>query len=204
MSSNKCFLFSATKVWAKDFASLSLSKATRISPAFGTSLKPRISTGTDGPALFTRRPLSSIMARTLPEHAPAAMKSPTWSVPFCTRIVATGPLPLSSSASTTRPLACRFGFAFNSATSATRSIISRRVSIPSPVWADTGTKIVLPPQSSGISSCSESSCFTRSMLALGLSTLLIATTISIPAAFAWLMASTVWGITPSSAATTRM
>ena len=52
----------------------------------------------------------------------------------------------------------RFGFAFNSHTSAVRRIISRRVSIPSPVCADTGTKIVLPPQSSGISSYSESSC----------------------------------------------
>ena len=62
---------------------------------------------------------------------------------------------------------------------------------------------MLPPQSSGISSYSESSCFTLSMLALGLSTLLIATMISTPAAFAWLIASTVCGITPSSAATTR-
>ena len=44
---------------------------------------------------------------------------------------------------------------------------------------------------SGISSYSESSCFTRSILALGLSILLIATMISTPAAFAWLIASTV-------------
>ena len=63
---------------------------------------------------------------------------------------------------------------------------------------------MLPPQSSGISSYSESSCFTRSTFAPGLSILLIATMISTPAAFAWLIASTVCGITPSSAATTRM
>ena len=50
---------------------------------------------------------------------------------------------------------------------------------------------------------SVSSCFTRSTFALGLSILLTATIISIPAAFAWLIASTVWGITPSSAATTK-
>ena len=75
--------------------------------------------------------------------------------------------------------------------SAVRSIISNRLSIPSWEWADTGTKIVLPPQSSGISSYSASSCFTRSILALGLSILLIATIISTPAALAWLMASTV-------------
>ena len=70
--------------------------------------------------------------------------------------------------------------------------------------ADTGTKMVLPPQSSGISSYSASSCFTLSIFALGLSILLTATMISIPAAFAWLIASTVCGITPSSAATTRI
>ena len=93
--------------------------------------------------------------------------------------------------------------AFNSITSAVKAIISIRSSRPSPVLADTGTKIVLPPQSSGISSYSVSSCFTRSMLALGLSILLTATMISTPAAFAWLIASTVCGITPSSAATTR-
>ena len=126
------------------------------------------------------------------------------SVPFCTRTVATGPFPLSSSASIIRPLAARFGFAFSSLTSAVRRIISSRESIPSCVCADTGTKIVLPPQSSGTSSCSASSCFTLSMFALGLSILLIATIISVPAAFAWLMASTVCGITPSSAATTRI
>ena len=42
------------------------------------------------------------------------------------------------------------------------------------------------------------------MFAPGLSILLIATIISIPAALAWLIASTVCGITPSSAATTRI
>ena len=104
----------------------------------------------------------------------------------------------------TRPLALRFGFAFNSSTSAVKRIISSRLSIPSFVCADTGQKIVLPPQSSGISSYSDNSCFTRSIFALGLSILLIATMISTPAAFAWLIASTVCGITPSSAATTKI
>jgi hypothetical protein len=41
-------------------------------------------------------------------------------------------------------------------------------------------------------------------LASGLSILVIATTMGTPAALAWLMASLVCGITPSSAATTRM
>ena len=175
-----------------------------VSPAAGTLFKPMISTGVEGPASFTRLPLSSTMARTLPYALPHAIGSPTFNVPFCTSTVATAPLPLSSFASITTPLALRFGFAFNSHTSAVRRIISSSWSIPSPVRADTGTKIVLPPQSSGISSYSESSCFTRSIFALGLSILLIATMISIPAAFAWLIASMVCGITPSSAATTRI
>ncbi len=42
------------------------------------------------------------------------------------------------------------------------------------------------------------------MLASGLSILFIATTIGTPAALAWAIASLVCGITPSSAATTRM
>ena len=191
-------------VSAKFLASLSFAHPTNTSPAFGTSLSPRISTGTDGPASLTRRPLSSIIALTLPCADPAAIASPTRSVPFCTRTVETGPLPLSSCASRTSPLARLFGFAFNSITSAVSTIISIRSSRPSPVFADTGTKIVLPPQSSGISSYSVISCFTRSILALGLSILLTATMISTPAAFAWLIASTVCGITPSSAATTRI
>ena len=42
------------------------------------------------------------------------------------------------------------------------------------------------------------------MFAPSTSILFIATIIGIPAAFAWLMASTVWGITPSFAATTNI
>ena len=192
MVSSISLLFpSEINVSAKFLASFSFSVATNTSPALGTSLRPRISTGVDGPASFTRRPLSSIMARILPKHAPAAMVSPTLKVPFCTRTVATGPLPLSSSASITRPLPLRLGLAFSSSTSAVRRTISSRSLIPSFVWAETGTKMVLPPQSSGISSYSASSCFTLSTLALGLSILLMATMISTLAAFAWLIASTV-------------
>ncbi|MDT4847447.1 hypothetical protein FQZ97_815020 [compost metagenome] len=76
--------------------------------------------------------------------------------------------------------------------------------MPWPVLADTGTNGTSPPYSSGTTSSATSSCFTRSRLASGLSTLLIATTIGTPAAFACLMASLVWGMTPSSAATTRI
>ena len=131
------------------------------------------------------------------------MLSPTWSVPFWIRIVATGPRPLSSFASITRPLALLFAFAFSSNTSAVRVIISKSSSIPSPVLAETGTNTVLPPQSSAIRPYSVSSCFTRSTLAPSLSILLTATITSTSAAFAWLIASIVCGITPSSAATTK-
>ncbi len=76
--------------------------------------------------------------------------------------------------------------------------------MPSPVLADTGTNGTSPPYSSGTTSSATSSCLTRSGLALGLSILVIATTIGTPAALAWWMASRVCGITPSSAAQTRM
>ena len=75
--------------------------------------------------------------------------------------------------------------------------------MPISVAAETGTQITSPPQSSGTSSCSVSSCLTRSGLAVGLSILLMATMMGTPAALEWLMASTVWGMMPSSAATTR-
>ena len=110
-----------------------------------------ISTGMDGVAFCSLRPFSSVIARTFPLALPQAMKSPCFSVPFCTRIVATGPRPLSSLASRTRPLALRFGLALSSATSAVSRIISSRLSIPSCVFAETSQKIVLPPQSSGMS-----------------------------------------------------
>jgi hypothetical protein len=76
--------------------------------------------------------------------------------------------------------------------------------MPWPVLDDTPMKGESPPKSSGTTSSPTSSLFTRSMLASGLSTLVIATTMGTPAALAWWMASLVWGMTPSSAAQTRM
>ena len=111
---------------------------------------------------------------------------------------------MSSWASIIVPIAILFGFAFNSSTSATIRTISNSSSIPSPVLADTGIVITSPPQSSGNSPLSASSVFTLSGLAPSLSILLIATIIGTPAAFEWLIASIVCGITPSSAATTRI
>ena len=61
--------------------------------------------------------------------------------------------------------------------------------------------MVSPPHDSGTSPCSASWVSTRCGSAFSLSILLTATTIGTSAALAWLMASTVWGMTPSSAAT---
>ena len=175
-----------------------------MSPPDGASDKPRISTGVDGGAVLTRLPLSFTIARTLPTAVPAITKSPTLSVPFCTRTVATGPLPLSISASITVPCASLLGLAFSSCISATRSTISKRPSMLILFLAEISTQTVSPPHSSGTRSYSTSICLTLSGLAPSLSILLIATTIVTPAAFAWLIASIVCGIIPSSAATTSI
>ena len=116
----------------------------------------------DGPASFTRLSLvihhrtyltmSSILLRSHLLHGVYL------SVPEQLQQV---PYPYQAQPRSQDLLRARFGFAFSSITSAVRRIISRRSWIPSCVCADTGTKIVLPPQSSGISSYSVSSCFTR-------------------------------------------
>ncbi len=69
--------------------------------------------------------------------------------------------------------------------------------------AEISTLMILPPQSSTRRFSLASCCLTRSTLASGLSTLLMATMIGTAAARAWSMASLVWGMMPSSAATTR-
>ena len=81
-------------------------------------------------------------------------------------------------------------------------IASSSWSMPWPVRAETGTNMFWPPHSSAMTSCLESSVRTRSWSASPLSILFTATTIGTPAARAWLIASMVCGMTPSSAATT--
>ncbi len=68
--------------------------------------------------------------------------------------------------------------------------------------AETSTSSVSPDMLSTTISCCSRSVRTRLGSAPGLSILLMATMIGTPAALAWLMASTVCGMTPSSAATT--
>ena len=174
------------------------------SPALGTSDRPRISTGMEGPASCTCLPFSSTMARTLPKAVPAKSISPFFSVPLCTSRVATAPRPLSRRASTMMPLAGASTGAFSSSTSASSSTASKSASILMPCLAETSINCTLPPQASGMTSCAVSSWRMRSGLAASLSILFTATTIGTPAALAWAMASMVCGITPSSAATTRI
>ena len=73
-----------------------------------------------------------------------------------------------------------------------------------PCRAETSTTIVSPPHASGTSPRSESCWSTRAESASGRSILLTATMIGTSAALAWSIASIVWGMTPSSAATTRI
>ena len=108
------------------------------------------------------------------------------------------PLPI------TVPTACLSGLAFNSWTSATKPIISNKSSIPSPLNAESGTKLFHRPNLQGIKPYSVNSCITRSGFAVGLSILFTATIVGTLASFAWLIASIVCGITPSSAATTKI
>ena len=140
-------------------------------------------------------------ARTLPHAAPATIGSPTLSVPLSTKTVATGPRPMSSCASSTMPFARPVGFAVSSPISETTLSCSSKSSTPRPLCAAISTTMVSPPHASGVSSCSANWAITRGTSALSLSILLMATTIGTSAARAWLIASIVCGITPSSAAT---
>ena len=125
----------------------------------------------------------------------------TRNVPLRTSTVAVGP-PGSTPDSMTLPLARRSGFALSSSNSAWSKIISSSLSTPCLVSAETSTKIVSPPQSSGTSPLSCNCWRTFIGFALGWSILLTATRIGTLAAFAWLNASSVCGMTPSFAATT--
>ena len=73
-----------------------------------------------------------------------------------------------------------------------------------PSRAEMSTNMVSPPYSSATSPYSVSWPRTFVGSAPSLSILLTATTIGTSAAWAWFSASIVWGITPSSAATTRI
>ena len=128
-------IFLLLRLSARALASFSSSNARNRSPAAGTSLRPMISTGVDGPALLSSLPFSSVILRILPNAVPTTTGSPWCNVPPCTSNVATGPLPLSSFASITVPEAILEGFACSSCTSATVNTVSSRSLMPSPFFA---------------------------------------------------------------------
>ena len=99
------------------------------------------------------------------------------------------------------PLAIKFFLSFETIAQTNTLPIQLEAKV---TFSDSGTITVFPPQSSGAKSRSASSCLTRSGLASALSILFIATRIGTSAARAWSMASCVWGMTPSSAATTKI
>ena len=76
--------------------------------------------------------------------------------------------------------------------------------MPIPCNAETSTNIVSPPKSSATSPYSVNWLRTFVGSAPSLSTLFTATTIGTCAAWAWFNASMVCGLTPSSAATTKI
>ena len=133
---------------------------------------------------------------------PATNESPTFRVPRCTITVPTMPRPMSTRDSSTMPVARVFGLAFRSSISDCSRMLSSSSLIPVFFRAETRLYSVVPPHSSGFRPCSESCFFTSSRFASGRSILLTATMIGTFASLAWLMASTVWGITPSTADTT--
>ena len=100
------------------------------------------------------------------------------------------------------PPARPVGSPFSSARSATIRTVSSRPSRFALVFAETSTNSVSPPHSDGTRPRSTIWVRTRLGSASSLSILLTATTTGTPAALAWSSASTVCGITPSSAATT--
>ena len=185
------------------FASRSLATTLKASPALATSCRPSATTGVDGPASWIRAPAKSVIALIRPQVRPTSTASPWRSRPRCTSSVVRGPCRRSSSASITTPAAARSGFAWKLLMSASRPTVSSRSSSPSPRVAETGTSGTSPPYSSICTPASASEALTRSGLTLSRSILFSATTIGTSAAWMWLIASRVCGITPSLAATTR-
>ena len=198
-----CFcLLSSVRFCAMPRAMRSSGTTTNCVPASGGPLKPVTTTGVAGPACstFSRREFCSV--RTRPQHSPARNTSPARSVPLWTKIQATGPIPRVISDSMTTPRAGLSGLAFRSSISASSSSISISSSTPSPFLAEMSFMMVLPPHASSTNSYCVNCWRIRSGWASGLSHLFTATTMGTSAALAWSIASTVCGITPSSAATT--
>ena len=183
MLSSFCRKYEA-RFWAYSRACASLSNATRVLPASGTSDKPTICATLEGVRDFTGLPISSFIARMRPNAVPATTESPTCNVPLCTMIVATGPLPFSKLPSNTTAFALPSFAAFSSKSWACMRIVSNSVSTPIPVLADIGINSYSPPHSFGVNPSSAHSALSLSGLTFSLSILFIAIIICTPAALA--------------------
>ena len=199
-----CICFLLKRYSAIFLALFSLSTTTKSSPARGLASKPKTSIGIDGRASLTFSPLPLINAFTFPHSEPDTNMSPIFRVPFCTRIVATEPLPFSSFVSITTPLAILLGFAFKFNKSACKCMASSNLSKLIFFNAEISTSSTSPLNFSTIIPWFKSSFLTLSGSADGRSILLIATIIGTFADLACAIDSTVWGLIPSSAATTRI
>ena len=174
-----------------------------ISFVFGADSSPIIVIGAEGPALIKFFPEKSSIFLILPKVDPATISCPTFKFPVLTNTVATGPFWGSRWDSKTTAKPSRFESAWKSSTSATRSMLSKRPSMPIFFLALISELIILPPHSSMTIPLSANSCFTLRELASGLSTLFIATIVGIFFSLRYAITSFVCGRTPSSAATTK-
>ena len=128
---------------------------------------------------------------------------PTRMVPLSTMAVAELPVPGSTRASMMEARQLALGLAWSSSTSDWRTRRPRRSSMPAPVRAETSTHSTSPPKSVGTSPSSIRPLLVLTGSAAGRSHLLMATMMVLPAALEWAIASRVWGMMPSLAATTR-
>jgi hypothetical protein len=155
-----------------------------------------------GLASCTFSPRSLSMARTRPKASPATIESPTRRVPRWTRTVATGPRPLSSRASIATPWR---GDAVLEQLE--RGVRRQQDRVEELLHAGAGLRGDVDEHRRAAVLLGHQAVLGELAADLGrvgpsLSTLLTATTIGTSAACAWLSASIVCGLTPSSAATT--
>ncbi len=152
-----CILLCLTASPTSSRAMRSSETALNSSPGAGTSARPVISTGTEGPAVFTVRPLSSVITRTRPTAVPAMITSPWFRVPFWIRRVAMGPRVRSSRASMTVPLAGAVGVGLQLLHLGSEDDhLQQLVNALAGLGGDGGQITVSPPHSSGTRSYSVS------------------------------------------------
>ncbi len=184
------------------WASLSEGKTSNILQLWGTSSNHITCTGSQPWTCLTTFQVQSFISLIFPYTSYATTESFLFNVQVTNNNVAIVHILLSFVHSRITHTPGTSGLYFNSNISACKSTYSNNSSTHSQVIDDNQTKGVFHPQSSGIRLCSETWDFTKSIFAFGLSIFVIATIILTQASLAWFIASTVCGLTQSSAATT--